>query len=88
MKYSNKSGVKFRYYQNITKENKWKRRETQKSPSRIIMVEKNIQSLDKKSKLDAIQSNMGQAGADIGGHAPRPPKKKDFWKILPILVKK
>ena len=48
------------------------------------MVEKNIQSLDKKSKLDAIQSNMGQAGADIGP----PPPKKHFWNIHPIVVKK
>lgn len=47
MKYSNKSGVKFRYYKKKTKENKWKRRETQKSTSPIIMVEKNIQGLDK-----------------------------------------
>lgn len=82
MKYSNKSGVKFRYYQNITKENKGKRRETQKSTSPIIMVEKNIQRLD-KVKLDAIQSNMGQAGADRGPPGTQKNKKqKTFEKFF------
>ena len=75
MKYSNKSGVKFRYYQNITKRKQVKETWDSKITITHYYGRKKYPKFGQKSKLDAIQSNMGQAGADIGGHPP-PPKKR------------